>query len=266
MASWLLPKRLRQHFANVYAFCRWADNIADEYESSEASLMLLDWCAKGLDSCFEGRAGHPVFVALQETVRQFEIPRQPFDDLLAAFRQDQTVSRYENFDDLLAYCRHSANPVGRLVLYLGECHTAENVALSDGVCTGLQLANFWQDVARDFQAGRVYLPAQTMRQFDMTEADLASAPASDRLRAAIRYEVDRAERYLAAGWPLVAKVSPELRVDVSLFIRGGLEVLRLIRRQDYDVLTRRPKVSKLTKMRLLYNAWRKPTPDPLPDP
>lgn len=258
VASRLLPARLRQHFYNVYAYCRWADDLADETGDPEQSLELLDWWQHQLDECYQGRATHPVFVALAGTVRQFNIPREPFADLLVAFRQDQHQQRYATFDELLRYCRNSANPVGRLVLYLGECHDEQRGALSDSVCTGLQLANFWQDVARDYERGRVYLPRESMRQFDCDDAALARRTADAPFKRLLAYEVDRAQQWLRAGLPLVEQVPKWLSADVWLFIHGGLKILEHIRRIDYDVWRRRPEVSKLDKARLLLGfAWQR---------
>jgi squalene synthase HpnC len=162
VATWFLPKRLRQHFFNVYAYCRIADDLGDEVGDPEASLALLDEWEAELDRCYDGTPGHPVFVALAETVRQFEIPKHEFSDLVKAFRQDQTVTRYETFDDFLQYCANSANPVGHLVLYLGGYRDAERHRLSDFTCTALQLTNSWQDVTQDFEKGRVYLPQEDL--------------------------------------------------------------------------------------------------------
>jgi squalene synthase HpnC len=256
VASWMLPKHLRQHFASVYAFCRWADDLADETGDPQQSLGLLDWWESQLRACFAGEARHPVFVALAQTVREFEIPIEPFAALLAAFRQDQRQTRYETFDDLTAYCDRSASPVGQIVLYLGRCHNHETVLLSDWICTGLQLVNFCQDVARDWhERGRVYLPQTTLRSFGCDEAVIASGIANDAFRKVIELETFRAETFLNAGEPLVKMVSPELRVEVDLIRRGGLQVVRAIRRQRYDVLSRRPRVTKCTKFRLLAAAW-----------
>ena len=256
VASWLLPKDLRQHFANIYAFCRCADDLADETGDPQRSLALLDAWEDQLACCFAGESEHPVFVALADTVKEYSIPIAPFQELLSAFRQDQTVTRYETLAELLDYCRRSANPVGRLVLHLGRCCTPENAALSDSVCTGLQLVNFWQDVARDWQeCGRLYLPTETMERHGIDEQTIAQGQTTTAFREAIAAEVSRAEDFLNAGWPLVASVAPELRIDVELFIRGGLAVAQAIRRSDFDVLRRRPTVSKHTKLRLLAATW-----------
>ncbi|MCE5268999.1 MAG: squalene synthase HpnC [Planctomycetaceae bacterium] len=251
----LLPRQLRQHLANVYAYCRWADDLADETADQQQALTLLEWWQSQLHDCYQGRATHPVFVALRETIRQFEIPADPFLDLLKAFRQDQTVTRYETADQVLEYCRCSANPVGRLVLYLGRCYTPERVPLSDSTCTGLQLANFCQDVAGDWDRGRVYLPQTACRRFGYNEAAFARREASDAFRQLLAAEVDKAEALLRAGEPLAAEMPKGLRLPVALFAAGGLAILQAIRRQNYDVWTRRPTVSKLEKLRLMASCW-----------
>jgi squalene synthase HpnC len=251
VASWLLPRHLRQPLANIYAWCRWADDLADEAGDAEKSLTLLDAWESQLDDCVAGEAEHPIYVALAETLRKFDLPRQPFLDLIAAFGQDQRHRSYESFDQLLAYCRLSANPVGRLVLRLGHCESAEAQALSDSICTGLQLVNFWQDVRRDWEERRrIYLPRVTMRKFHFDEAVIAKGHADEPFRRAIAFEIERAEGLLRAGWPLMALVSPELRIDVELFIRSGLAVAAAIRRQRFDVLSRRPTVGKAQKLQL----------------
>jgi squalene synthase HpnC len=251
VASGLLPRTLRQHICNVYAYCRWADDLADEVGDPERSLALLDWWQQQLDECYADRCTHPVFIALNETVHQFEIPREPFADLLKAFRQDQHVVRYETFEQLLGYCRNSANPVGRLVLYLGRCCTPDHVVLSDAICTGLQLANFWQDVARDWDRGRIYLPREDCRQFGYDETRFAGRECNDAFRRLLAFEVERADRLLREGLPLADQMPRGLRVPVALFAKGGLAILKAIRRQSYDVWTRRPTVSKCDKLRLL---------------
>jgi squalene synthase HpnC len=254
-ASRLLPGRLRQHVCNIYAYCRWADDLADEIGDPEQSLRWLNWWEEQLDDCYHGRAVHPVFIALDETIRQFGIPREPFADLLVAFRQDQRVTRYETIDPLLEYCRYSANPVGQMVLYLGECHSPEHVRLSDSICTGLQLANFWQDVARDWDMGRVYLPQADCRRFGYDESMFARRECNDAFRRLLAFQVEQAEVRLRDGLPLIGKMPPGLRVPVALFIHGGLVTLKAIRRQSFDVWSRRPTVSRLDKLRLLIDCW-----------
>jgi len=257
VASWLLPGRLRQHFYSVYAYCRWADDLADELSDPEQSLALLDWWETQLTDCYRGQTIHPVFIALAETIRNFKIPVDPFIDLLAAFRQDQRVNRYETIDDLLKYCRWSANPVGRLVLYLGECYSSERAGPADSICTGLQLANFCQDVAGDWDRGRIYLPQADCRRFGYTEAMFARRECNEAFRRLMTAEVDRAEGFLLAGLPLANMMPRELRLDTALFIHGGLAILQAIRRRNYDVWTRRPTVSKMEKLRLFVNCWRR---------
>ncbi len=221
---------MRQHFCHVYAYCRWSDDLADETAGGEESLRLLDWWQSQLNDCYRGAATHPVFVALGSTIREFDIPKKPFADLLVAFRQDQTQTRYETFDDLLGYCRNSADPVGRLVLYLGGCHDDLRGRLADFICTGLQLANFWQDVARDFDRGRIYLPQESCRQFGYDEAMFKRQEFNPQFRQLLASEVARAETFFDHGEPLVDLVPRELRIDVQLFIEGGRAILDAIRR------------------------------------
>lgn len=251
VASWLLPRRLRPHFYHIYAYCRWADDLADETGDKSTSRRLLDWWEVQLDNCYQGSATHPVFVALAETIAEFDIPSEPLRHLLVAFRQDQEVSRYETFEQLLDYCRYSANPVGRLVLYLARSHDEGRGRLADAICTGLQLANFWQDVARDWDRGRIYLPRRTCAQFGCGDEDFVARRASPAFRRALAFEVDRAECWLREGMPLVAMMPRRLRGDVWLFIHGGLKVLREIRRLDFNVWSARPVVSKSQQLLLL---------------
>lgn len=250
----LWPRHLHQHLCNVYAYCRWADDLADETGDAQRSLELLDWWEQSLQAARAGTARHPVFVALADTIRQFDLPDEPLVDLLTAFRRDQRQQRYETFDELLDYCRCSANPVGRIVLRLGRSFSEENARRSDAVCTGLQLANFWQDVRRDFSIGRIYLPLEDCRRLAVDPQQLAG-PVAEPLRELLRLECDRARAYFAAGEPLVRQVSADLRLPVRLFLDGGLEILRQIERQGYDVWTRRPTVGKVAKAKLLARAW-----------
>jgi squalene synthase HpnC len=218
-------------------------------------MELLDWWETQLTDCYHGRATHPVLVALAETVHKFDIPAEPFKNLLDAFRQDQRVRRYETADELLEYCRRSANPVGRLVLHLGECYTPERARLSDSICTGLQLANFWPDVAGDWDRGRIYLPQAECRRFGYSESDFARRECNDAFRRLLAAETDWAESWLRAGQPLAAEMPRGLRLPVALFAAGGLATLEAVRRARYDVWTRRPIVSRLKKLRLLIGCW-----------
>lgn len=254
VATWFLPERLRQHFFNVYAYCRISDDLGDEVGNAAASLQLLDQWEAQLNACYEGSPRHPVFVALAETVHSLDIPRQPFADLLTAFRQDQTVTRYQTFDDLLGYCRYSANPVGHLVLYLCGYHDAERQSLSDFTCTALQLANFWQDVSVDYAKGRIYLPLEDLRREGVVEEDIAARRNTPAFCTMMRFEVERARDWFRRGQPLVQKVDRELAIDLDLFTRGGQEILNAIERQGYKVLGQRPAISRTRKLALVARA------------
>jgi squalene synthase HpnC len=259
VATWFLPKALRQPFCNVYAYCRISDDLGDEVGNPALSLQLLDQWQNELEACYEGSPHHPVFVALAGTVKQFHIPQHEFSDLLTAFRQDQTISRYETFDDLLGYCKNSANPVGHLVLYLCGYSDAERQRLSDFTCTGLQLANFWQDVSVDYETkNRIYLPLQDMRRFGVAEGDIEARRNTPAFRELLNFEVARAREWFEQGEPLIGTVSRELALDIELFTRGGQEILNAIERQDYAVLGQRPSISKSRKIALLLKAlWGK---------
>jgi squalene synthase HpnC len=298
VVSVLLPRALRAHFRHVYAFCRWADDLGDEAGDPARALDLLSWWRRELDACYAGQPRHPVFVALTPTIRRFDIPRKPFDDLIDAFVQDQRVRRYDSFAQAVDYCTRSANPVGRLVLYVCGCRDEERQRLSDATCTALQLANFWQDVRRDIlERDRVYVPAEiaaghgldvaamvTSVQFDAQDQGRTarfSADSEPRLngrvdntpppphhqitkhhithllpayRATLKDLVDRTWPMFAQGrqlWPLLDR---RVRLDIELFTLGGESILRLIERQDYDTLTRRPSLSTPAKLRLLFHA------------
>ena len=254
VATWFLPGRLRQHFYNVYAYCRISDDLGDEVGDPQQSLELLDQWETELNACYAGSPKHPVFVALAETVKQFGIPQHEFSDLLIAFRQDQTVTRFETFDDILAYCRYSANPVGHLVLYLCGYSDAERQQLSDYTCTALQLANFWQDVFVDYGKGRIYLPLEDLRRFGVTGEDIAQRRATPQFVAMMKFEVERARDWFTRGLPLVKMVNRELAVDLELFSRGGQEILNAIERQGFEVLRARPEISKSRKLMLVLRA------------
>lgn len=258
VATFLLPRRLVRHFHNVYAYCRWSDDLADETGGGPHALELLRWWREELKRCYDGRPRHPVMVALRPTIDQFRIPVRPFLDLVFAFEQDQLVKRYPTFEQLLGYCRHSANPVGRLVLYLCEAFSEERAALSDHVCTALQLANFWQDVARDAKIGRVYLPEEDQRRFGYGRDDLKARRFTPAFAALLRFEVERTRDLFYRGFPLVERMPPALRPDIDLFIRGGLGILRKIERAGYNVWARRPVLAKWEKAALLAGAiWRR---------
>jgi squalene synthase HpnC len=260
VVSWFLPKELHQHFFNIYSYCRISDDLGDEVGDPRLSLVLLDKWGQELSLMYarlEGRSEaptHPVFVALATTVAKFGIPKHEFSDLLIAFRQDQKVGRYETFGDLLGYCKYSANPVGHLVLYLCGYGDVERQLLSDYTCTALQLANFWQDVAVDWEKNRVYLPLEDLRRFNVCEEDIAEGRATAEFRQMMKFEVERARDWFDRGLPLIKQVKPSLALDIELFSRGGQEILNAIEKQNYDILSSRPTISKLRKTGLLLRA------------
>lgn len=259
VATAFVPRHLRQHFYNIYAYCRIADDLGDESGGPDRALPLLDWWQEELEACYSGHPRHPVFVALADTNERFGIPREPYEDLLKAFRQDQVVTRYATYEQLLGYCQWSANPVGRLVLYLCGFRDAERQRLSDCTCTALQLANFWQDVVRDYAIGRVYIPREDMERFGVTEEQIAARRFTQGFGDLMRFECERARELFAAGAPLAAMVPRHLRLDIEMFTQGGLEVLRRIEAQGYDVLRRRPAIPRRRQvfmlMRRLAGGW-----------
>jgi squalene synthase HpnC/squalene synthase HpnD len=251
VVSWLLPKQLHQHFYNVYAYCRWADDLGDEIAERCRAIELLDWWERELDACYAGKPAHPVFVALRETITVKDIPRQPFADLLKAFRQDQTVKRYPTWDAVIGYCVYSANPVGRLVLYLCGYRDEHRQRLSDATCTALQLANFWQDVSRDLEKGRIYIPLDAMSAQGLAEADIVERRFDERYVRLMKDLIARTRELFSTGMPLAKMVDRRLRIDLEMFSRGGLAVLDAIEAQGYDTLHQRPAISKGRQVRLL---------------
>jgi squalene synthase HpnC len=254
VVSWLLPKDLHQHFYNVYAYCRWADDLGDEVPQKERALELLDWWERELDDCYHGRPSHPVFVALRVTITAKNIPKQPFADLLRAFRQDQNVKRYPTWDSIIGYCVYSANPVGRLVLYLCGYGDEERQAMSDATCTALQLANFWQDVERDLQKGRIYIPLNIAASHGLTETDIVDHRFDERFVGLMKDLIARTRLLFEQGAPLAKMVSGRLSVDLEMFSQGGVAVLDAIEAMGYDTLHNRPAISKAKQIRLLGRA------------
>ena len=245
VVSWLTPARFRRDLQAVYAFCRSTDDLGDEADGDR--LALLDEWEAELDLAYSGEPAHPVMVALQDVVRRAAIPPEPFRKLIQANRIDQGAGRFETYADLLRYCDHSANPVGRKVLYvLGEA-SEENFRLSDATCTALQLANFWQDVARDHRIGRVYIPQEDLRAFGCAEERIAEGAADEAFRALMRFEVDRAAALFSEGAPLAGRLRGRAKLAVALFSKGGMRVLDAIREQDYDTLGKRPVVTRPRK-------------------
>lgn len=251
VVSALLPKKLHQDFYNVYSFCRWADDLGDEMGDPRESLRLLSWWRSELAAMYRGQASHPVFVALRNTVTRHDIPIDPFDRLIQAFEQDQTVTRYPTFDDVYRYCVNSANPVGHLVLYLCGYRDTERQTLSDYTCTGLQLANFWQDVSVDLAKDRVYLPLNLLAKHGYAVEELFAGREDDRFRALMREAVEVAGGFFARGLPLVGKLDRRLALDIELFSQGGMKILRKIKEQGYNVLQCRPHISKAERIVIL---------------
>jgi squalene synthase HpnC len=279
VVSWLLPADLRDDFRNVYAFCRWADDLGDETGDTQRSLHLLAWWRRELDACYAGRPRHPVYVALQRTIERHDIPRKPFDDLIDAFVQDQSVLRYKTWDQVLDYCTRSADPVGRLVLYLCDYRDDQRQRLSDATCTALQLANFWQDVRRDvLERDRVYIPddvaskhgldieqmVKVIRLDASCPPDCSTCDPSRQLpslgvtallpayRASVRELVQRTWPLFETGrglWPLLRS---DIRSDIRLFTLGGEAILRMIERLNYNTLATRPSLGKGAKMALMF--------------
>jgi squalene synthase HpnC len=261
VATCLVPARLRQHLANVYAFARWSDDLADEAASSaEAATALAEW-RRGLEACGAGRPDHPVYVALADTIREAVLPIEPFSDLISAFEEDQAFDeaavaiRYPTRTSLLSYCRRSANPVGRIVLALEGCRDERLVAMSDAICTGLQLVNFWQDLRRDRRAGRIYIPAEDLTRYRVDANALDAARASPQLQALMRDEVAWARSFFEIGAPLQQLAPRSLRPAIELFIAGGRAVAEAIERCGYDTLAARPTVSRWRKAALTAQAW-----------
>jgi len=251
VVSFLLPKRLHQDFYNVYAFCRWADDLGDEIGDPSESLRLLGWWRAELEAMYSGQVQHPVFVALEGTARKYDLPKQLFADLISAFEQDQRVTRYQNWDELFGYCRCSANPVGRLVLRLCGYSDDERDRMSDATCTALQLANFWQDVTVDLEKDRVYLPLDVLARHGYSVADLEAGTFNAAFQNVMRDSIDVARKLFSEGLPLVKTVDRRLAFDLELFSRGGLRMLRKIEQQNYNVLARRPAISKFERVQLL---------------
>lgn len=256
VVSWLLPPRLRQHFYNLYAYCRWSDDLGDEVNNARRALELLDAWEDELRLCYGVVPGpsHPVLIALRETIRAKELPIRPLVDLLRAFRQDQRVHRYATWEDMIGYCVYSANPVGHLVLYLCGYGDEERQRLSDCTCTALQLANFWQDVSRDLDKGRIYIPLDLLAEHGVAESEIVERRFSSRYAELMKELIARTRLLFAAGLPLVERVEPFLRVDIELFTRGGLAVLDAIEAMGYNTLEHRPTLTRWTQARLFGGA------------
>lgn len=258
VGSLLVPKSKRPHVYSIYAFARMADDFADEgydtgLQESERLAALDDW-ERQLEACYRGEASHPVFVALGHTVNELRLPIQLFRDLISAFKQDVVKRRYANFDEVMDYCRRSANPVGRLILLLFDYRDEHLHQLSDHICTALQLANFWQDVAVDLQKDRVYLPLNEMERFGYHEEDLRAHRFNERYAALLRFQVKRTRALFEQGRPLPGLVRGRLAFELRLIGQGGMHILELIERNGYDTLHQRPAITRWDKVALLAKA------------
>jgi squalene synthase HpnC/squalene synthase HpnD len=254
VVSWLLPKRLQQHFYNVYAYCRWADDLGDEVPDPAKAIDLLNGWDQELRDCYAGEPSHPVFIALRQTITACDIPVEPFSDLLVAFRQDQTVRRYPSWKALFVYCRYSANPVGRLVLYLCGYRDSGRQQLSDATCTALQLANFWQDVTRDLEKGRIYIPLEVLAAHGLSAEDIVARRFDERYVSLMKELISRTRDLFEQGLPLARSVDSALRVDIEMFSRGGIAVLDSIEAIGYNTLQQRPSIAKSKQLQLLGGA------------
>ncbi|MDP3981705.1 MAG: squalene synthase HpnC [Chlamydiota bacterium] len=247
VGSILLPKEALPHIYNLYAYCRLSDDISDEMHDPKLSMDFFGIWRKELQSCYDGTPKHPVFVALQNTIRTYNLPIEPFNDLIYAFEMDQTVTRYPTFEKLLFYCKHSANPVGRLFLMIFGYRDEERQFLSDATCTALQLANFWQDIPIDFQKGRIYIPQEDMARFGYSETSLSNHEYNEAFVHLMEFQVSRAKELFRKGLPLSQSLSGRIRLDVDCFSRGGMKILELIKKIDYNVLRHRPVLTKWDK-------------------
>jgi squalene synthase HpnC len=254
VVTWLTPHEHRAAFQSIYAFCRWSDDLGDEVGDPRRSLELLKWWREELVGIYQGRTRHPVMIALAETIELYGIPVEPFDKLISAFEQDQTVTEYLTYEQLLAYCSLSANPVGHLVLHVAGSYGQENARLADATCTALQLANFCQDVRRDLSIGRIYLPREDRARFGYPDSDLRESRFTPAFARLMKFEVERARHLFEAGRALVPRISPELALDIELFSRGGMAVLNRIEARGFDVLRARPALSRWSKLWLLARA------------
>jgi squalene synthase HpnC len=249
--SWFVPRHLRQDFCNIYAFCRIADDAGDEAGDPQTASALLADLKDRTDACYGGHANTALFVALSDTITRHDLPKQPLLDLIDAFQQDQRITRYQTFEQLLDYCRRSANPVGRIVLHLFGYRDEQRQSLSDQTCSALQLTNFWQDVRRDIlDRDRIYLPTDDMARFGVTEAQIQDGHCDENYRRLIQFEVERTEQMFAAGDALPALVGPEFRRQITLFGSGGRAILAAIRNQGFDTLSVRPALSRWRKFTL----------------
>lgn len=253
VVSFRQPRRIKNALKSIYAYCRTADDLADETSDSTAALQALDQFEQQFLKALEGRtllrpAEPPVLKTLADTIAAFHLPPEPFRDLLTAFRQDQTIHRYHTFDEVLHYCQFSANPVGRIVLAVFGYRDSKFYPASDAICTGLQLANFWQDVARDALIGRIYIPLEDLERFGVSQRDIMERQFTQAFRDLMVFEVNRTQEWFERGRALTSLVGRNIRWEIEMFRRAGLSVLSGIRRVDYNVFRHRPKISAALKL------------------
>ncbi len=248
----LTPRKMRKHIYAVYAFCRWVDDLGDEAEGDR--LSLLDRWEEELDRCYRGVPRGPIMVALADTIERFAIPEEPFKKLIEANRLDQRKNRYRTYEELLHYCDHSANPVGRIFLHLFGYHDEERHRLADKTCTALQLTNFWQDIAIDLEKGRIYIPQEDMERFGYSEEELKRHIVNENFKQLMHFELERTRELFSQGLRLIKLLDGHLKVSVELFSRGGLAILEKLERADYDVFRRRPQLTAPEKALLFLSA------------
>jgi squalene synthase HpnC len=256
VASLFIPKEKRRYVCAIYSFARIADDFADEAGLTPAERIesLNEWEEQLVD-CYRGHVQHPVFVAVRETVDRFDIPIELFQNLLHAFRTDVTTHRYETFEDVLEYCEHSANPIGRLMLLLFNYRSEAMMEQADLICTALQLTNFWQDVAVDLRKDRVYIPLDDIREFGYSEEELFALKTNQAFKDLICYQVDRTQQLFREGRPLLQQVGRDIRLELRMTWNGGMKILRKIEKLDYDVLRRRPHLTLLDKASLALSSF-----------
>jgi len=260
ISNWFTPADVRQHIENIYAFCRYGDDLGDDapFPPEKRLVLLEEWeqdLRRAADNDWTGQPRHPILLAVQNTAKQHSIPLQPFVKLIHAFKMDQTRNRYQDWNELKEYCIHSADPVGHLFLYVYGHDEDGMRTLADNTCTALQLANHWQDVDRDLEQDRIYIPLEDMERFGYTLEMYLNREVNEQWRALMKHEVDRAQNLFNKGRKLWPEVDPRLAVDLRMFTLGGEAVLRSIRRQKYDTFRKRPKVSKLKQLRLFFSTW-----------
>lgn len=255
VGSWMIPRNKRKYVHAIYAFARTADDFADEkgYEEDDRLRLLEDW-QNQLEHCVDGSPDHPVFVAVRETIRRFEIPVTLLTDLITAFKMDTVNNRYRKMEDVLTYCRYSANPVGRIVLYLFGYKDPELHRLSDFICTALQLTNFWQDIAIDLEKDRIYLPLEDMEKFGYTDHELLAHSLNDSFKDLMTYETDYTKGLFMQGQPLCSKVEGGLSLELKAVWSGGMKILEKLRANEYDVFNRRPVITTLDKVKIVSRA------------